>query len=162
MVKWYMEPTWSDVSRPEWKVVMGRQQLTGVASKSLRTFLQFEATTPEALEAMTEVHLFMIVILKSIEPKAVNTMPVYNTKKKMKGSGGFGTKALTSYFRLHLCQNLLSEQGEVFYIIERDNQFVKLWGKGNDCQLRCLYGHPFIMTLGHNNATYMSNNTPVV
>jgi hypothetical protein len=141
---------------------MGAQQLTGVASKSLRKFLQFEPTTPEDLAAMSEDHLFMIVILKSIEQKGMNSMPVYNTKKKMKGSNGFGAKAATSYFRMHLCQNLLSDQGETFYIIERDNTFVKLWGKGNACQLCCLYGHPFIMALGHNDVTYMSNNTLVV
>jgi hypothetical protein len=67
-----------------------------------------------------------------------------------------------NYFRLHLCQNLLSEQGEIFYIIERNQSFEKLWGKGNACQTRCLYGHPFLMVLANNNANYMSNNTPIV
>jgi hypothetical protein len=83
MVPWYTESTWNDLERDEWKVAMGGQQLTGVATKSLREFLQLEATTPADLAAMSEDHLFMITILKSIEPKANNNMPIsFNTRKK--------------------------------------------------------------------------------
>lgn len=89
MVPWYKRHSWNDITCQQWRVKMGEQQLVGLPTKSLREFLQFEPNTAEELEAMDNDRLFMITILKSIEPKTSSVSVTFNPRKKFKNSTGF-------------------------------------------------------------------------
>ena len=162
-VNWWDEKEFSKDAH--WKSIQGTADFVGgIPCREISGFLNWSPASDEEVRSAAQDRLFMFVIVKSIE-RGNATLSTYqpgqHARKKFKPQGGFAEPK--QYYRLHFCINLLSQAGEMFYLVEKKSNQDMLWGENvRIYQRQCIYGVPFIMALTQNVGSSMRNGILVI